>query len=187
MSNTAPQFNVRLPRVARAAVERARLTVVPRRRTRAARVPFVTLVSAILLGGVVGLLLFNTGMQQASFEAAALQRQATDLGARQEALEMEIQTLRDPDRIARAAQRQGLVIPTTTGVLDLGSGKVRGSALPANGPRLPLGPPAAKLPAELRQPRARVQSPKTTNASKAKNTPKVRTRKQNRDGAPTLR
>ncbi len=44
-----------------AAVERARLSVVPhRRRVRAPRMPFVTLVSLVLLGGIVGLLCFNT-------------------------------------------------------------------------------------------------------------------------------
>lgn len=171
MSNPAPQLRSRLPRVAQAAVERARLTVVPRRRTRAPRVPFVTLVSAILLGGVVGLLLFNTSMQQASFDAAALERQASDLGARQEALQMDIQTLRDPDRIARAAQRQGLVIPTTTGVLDLGSGKVRGNALPANGPRLPLGPPASKRPAELDPPTVRVKALRKPDGKRGNRTP----------------
>ncbi len=47
-SSTAPQLRSRLPRIAEVAVQRARLTVVPRPRTRprAPRVPFVTLVSA---------------------------------------------------------------------------------------------------------------------------------------------
>ena len=41
-----------------AAIDRARLTVVPnRRRIRAPRMPFVTLVSVVLLGGVIGALL----------------------------------------------------------------------------------------------------------------------------------
>ena len=53
----------------------------PRRRVRAARVPFVTLVSLLLLGGVVGLLLFNTSMQQASFAATSLEGQASTLDA----------------------------------------------------------------------------------------------------------
>ena len=44
MSALINQARNRVPRIAEAAVERARLTVVPRRRTRAARVPFVTLV-----------------------------------------------------------------------------------------------------------------------------------------------
>ena len=69
MSSPALQLRERLPRLAEDAVDRARLTVVPRRRVRAARMPFVTLVSLVLLGGVVGLLCFNTQMQQASFAA----------------------------------------------------------------------------------------------------------------------
>lgn len=149
MSSTAPQLRARMPRVAprvaQAAVERARLSVVPRRRTRAPRMPFVALVSAILLGGVIGLLLFNTSMQQTSFQATALERQASDLGARQEALELDLQTLRDPVRIARAAQRSGMVIPATAGRIDLGTGTVTGAPAAA-GDVLPLKPPAADRP-----------------------------------------
>ena len=78
---------------------------------RAPRVPFVTLVSLLLLGGVVGLLLFNTSMQQASFAATALEEQATDLSAREQTLQMELERLRDPQRVAEAAKRQGMVIP----------------------------------------------------------------------------
>ena len=153
MSSTAPQLRGRLPRVspraAQAAVARARLTVVPRVRSRAPRMPFVMLVSALLLGGVVGLLLFNTSMQQASFQATALERQASDLGARQEALELELQTLREPNRVARAAQRAGMVIPSSAADLDLGSGEVTGRSEAASGTGLPLAPPAAKRPASL--------------------------------------
>ena len=58
MSQAAPNNNPwrgnRVPRIAEAAVERARLTVVPRRRTRAPRVPFVALVSLLLVSGVAG-------------------------------------------------------------------------------------------------------------------------------------
>ena len=62
MSTLMTQARTRVPRFAEAAVERARLTVVPRRATRAPKVPFVALVSLLLVGGVVGLLLFNTSM-----------------------------------------------------------------------------------------------------------------------------
>ena len=85
----------RAPRLAEAAVERARLTVVPRTRTRASKVPFISLVSLLLLGGVVGLLLFNTSMQQSSFTATSLEQRATLLSARQEALGMQLESLRD--------------------------------------------------------------------------------------------
>ena len=69
-SQVAVALRRRVPSIAGKAVTRARLTVVPRRRTQAPRIPFVTLVTVVLVGGVVGLLLFNTSMQQASFAAA---------------------------------------------------------------------------------------------------------------------
>jgi len=147
-SSTAPQLRSRLPRLAGAAVERARLTVVPRRRTRAPRVPFVTLVSLILLGGVVGLLLFNTSMQQASFAATALEDQANNLSAREQTLQMELERLRDPQRVAEAAKRQGLVIPSAPAFLDLKTGKVTGNVAPATpeGDTDITAPPPARPP-----------------------------------------
>ena len=155
MSTPAPQ--IRLPRVAarlgEAAVERARLTVVPRRRTRAARVPFVTLVSLVLLGGVVGLLLFNTSMQQASFAATDLQDQVTNLNARQQTLEMELDVLRDPQRVAQRAVRLGMVPAGTPAFLDLGSGTIVGVPTPASREnRMPVKPPHAHLPSALNPP-----------------------------------
>jgi len=157
MSATSPLRN-RLPhaapRIAQAALERARLTVVPRRRSRAPRVPFVTFVSVILLCGVVGLLMFNTSMQQASFRETALQQQATDLSAQQEALEMELQELNDPVQVAAAAEKLGMVMPTTgAGVLHLGTGKISGDPQPASGSdRLPLEQPGPRRPAVLDPP-----------------------------------
>ena len=71
----------------------------------AARVPFLALVSMVLLGGVVGLLLFNTSMQQASFATTALEQQSTRLAAREQSLSMDLDRLRNPQRIAGAAQR----------------------------------------------------------------------------------
>jgi cell division protein FtsB len=152
MSNTAPQLRSRLPRIAEIAVQRARLTVVPRPRTRprAPRVPFVTLVSVILLAGVIGLLMFNTSMQQASFRATALERQAADLTAQEEALRMELQALRDPQRIAAQAQSRGMVLPGPAGVLDLDTGEILGDPQPAlPDVRLPMNPPGPKRPASL--------------------------------------
>jgi hypothetical protein len=127
------QFRSRLSRTAEVAVERARLTVVPRGRTRASRMPFVALVTIILLGGVVGLLLFNTSMQQSSFAATALESQANTLAARQQSLQMELDRLRDPQRIAAAAQRLGMVQTCSPAFLTLGSGKVSGKPCAADG------------------------------------------------------
>ncbi len=112
--------------------QRARLAVVPGVRSRAPRVPFVTLVSLILLAGVVGLLCFNTSMQQASFAATTLDQRAQALAARQQTLEMELQKLRSPQNIAEKAQAQGLVFPTSVGWLDLATGQVSGEPAPAD-------------------------------------------------------
>ena len=53
------------------------------------RLPFVTLVSLVLLAGIVGLLCFNTQMQQASFAATTLEDRAANLTAREQTLHTE--------------------------------------------------------------------------------------------------
>lgn len=127
MSTLMTQARNRVPRFAEAAVERARLTVVPRRATRAPKVPFVTLVSLLLVGGVVGLLLFNTNMQQASFRATALESQASLLHAQEQSLRMKLDTLRDPQRVATRAKRLGMVPSTGPAFIRLSDGKVLGT------------------------------------------------------------
>jgi hypothetical protein len=113
-------------------------------------VPFLLVVSMIAVGGVVGLLLFNTSMQQASFAATSLQNQADTLVARQQSLQMQLDKLRDPQVIALRAQRMGMVLPTSPAVLDLGNGRVLGTPTPATrlDPLRLLAPPPVK-PAEL--------------------------------------
>ena len=153
MSSPAVQVRTRIPRFAESAVERARLTVVPRRRKAAGRAPFLALVSMVLLAGVIGLLLFNTSMQQASFTTTALEQQADRLAARQQSLEMELEQLRDPQRIASAAQRLGMVQACSPAFLRLGTGKVSGAPCtsgPANA--LQINPKAPAKPAILNPP-----------------------------------
>jgi hypothetical protein len=121
----------RVPRIAEAAVERARLTVVPRGVTRAPRVPFVALVSLLLVSGIAGLLLFNTSMQQASFHAAALEQQAQILAAEEQSLQMELEMLRDPQRVAAEARAIGMVPPANPAFIRLSDGRVLGTPTPA--------------------------------------------------------
>jgi hypothetical protein len=125
----------RVPRFAEAAVERARLTVVPQRamgRTQAARTPFAVLVIAMLAAGVVGLLTFNTNMQQASFKATALQNEAATLSAKQQSLSMELDHLRDPQRLAVAAKALGMVAPAQPAFVRLGDARILGTPAPAS-------------------------------------------------------
>lgn len=134
MSATGPapdRLRSRLPRIADGAVERARLTVVPRRVPAATRVPFIVLVSLLLLGGVAGLLLFNTQMQQASFMATALEEKAQLLDAREQTLKMQLETLRDPQRLAVRAREMGMVPPANPAFIRLSDGAVLGRPKPA--------------------------------------------------------
>jgi hypothetical protein len=131
MSAWLGQQRARLPRFADEAVERARLTVVPRQRRRAPRVPFMILVSMVLLGGVVGLLMFNTHMQQVSFRATDLEARADALHAEEQSLRMDLDTLRDPQRVAQRAQRLGMVPMANPAFLRLSDGEVLGNPAPA--------------------------------------------------------
>jgi hypothetical protein len=130
VSQIASGARTRVPRFAEAAVERARLTVVPQRalgRTQAARTPFAMLVIAMLVAGVVGLLMFNTNMQQASFHATALQNEAAALSAQQQSLSMQLDQLRDPQRLAVAAKKLGMVAPAQPAFIRLSDGRVLGT------------------------------------------------------------
>ena len=160
MSNPALQPRTRVTRIAQEAVDKARLSVVPRVRSRAPRVPFVTLVSLVLVGGIVGLLLFNTSMQQASFAASSLETQADTLAAREQTLRMELDELRNPQRVAQEAQQMGMVIPAAPVFLDLETGKTIGVRTPATRENaLQLLPPAPVKPAVLAPPPTIVEVP----------------------------
>ena len=151
MSTLMNQARTRVPRFAEAAVERARLTVVPRRATRAARVPFVSLVSLLLVGGVVGLLLFNTSMQQASFTATSLEEHATVLNAKEQSLRMELDMLRDPQKVAARAQRLGMVPAPSPAFIRLSDGKVLGNPVVADpGSAMRIEPLPTRKPKNLR-------------------------------------
>ncbi|GAB2752380.1 hypothetical protein GCM10027020_00230 [Nocardioides salsibiostraticola] len=141
MSSASPRMGTRTAPLtgAAATIERVRLSVVPRRRRRAPRIPFVTLVGLILLGGVVGLLLFNTSMQQSSFATTALETQATNLTAREQTLRVELDELRDPQRVAERAVDLGMVLPPSSAILHLPSGRIEGeptAATPEDGVRI---------------------------------------------------
>jgi hypothetical protein len=132
MSTLMNQARNRVPRFAEAAVERARLTVVPRSTgRRAARVPFVTLVSVLLVGGVAGLLFLNTSMQQVSFTATAMEQKASELEAQRQSLQMELDSLRDPQRVALQAKQMGMVPPASPAFIRLSDGRILGKPTPA--------------------------------------------------------
>ena len=166
MSSPALQPRTRVTRIAQEAVDRARLTVVPRVRTRAPRVPFVTLVSLVLVAGIVGLLLFNTSMQQASFAASSLETQADTLAAREQTLRMELDELRNPQRVAMEAQQMGMVIPSAPVFLDLETGRTIGVRTPATRENaIQLLPPPPPKPAVLAPEPTVIEVPASTTTT----------------------
>jgi hypothetical protein len=161
----------RVPRFAEAAVERARLTVVPPRRaigrTQAARTPFAVLVIAMLVAGVVGLLMFNTNMQQASFTATALQQRVDAATAKEQALNMELDALRNPQRLASAAKDLGMVPPSQPAFISL-DGSILGVPAAATGAdAVRINPLPTPKPASLKRKTVIVKVPAATTPGSA--------------------
>jgi hypothetical protein len=170
MSSILSQARTRA-RFAEAGVERARLTLVPPGRSRAPRAPFAVLVFAILGAGVVGLLMFNTHMQQASFYATRLQDKADDLAARQQALDMELERLRAPQRLATAGKELGMVAPGVPAFVNLSDGSVIGTPTPASpNDAVAINPLPAGLPAPLRRDPIIVRVPAQKKTEQAQQT-----------------
>jgi cell division protein FtsL len=166
--STPMQSRIRVQRIAEEAVERARLRVVPRSRVRAPKVPFVMLVSMILLAGVVGLLMFNTTMQQNSFTAEDLEMQAADLRSQEQSLQADLDELRDPQRIGEQAMKLGMLVPACPRFLYLGTNKLTPTCGEPS-QALDVRPPAPRRPDSL-VPERTVVKLKPVDAAAATNT-----------------
>lgn len=143
MSTLPSQARSRAPRRDTTPNRSARLRVVPRTARKTAKVPFVVLVLLVLGAGLVGLLVLNTALQQGAFHLASLQGQQSMLATKQEDLRLRVAALRDPQRLAREAQRMGMVPNTNPTFLDLKNGSVLGDPQPAaagTGPQLAVPP-----------------------------------------------
>ncbi|HET7357956.1 MAG TPA: hypothetical protein VFJ09_14900 [Nocardioidaceae bacterium] len=166
MSSSVTPARSRVPRLAEAAVARARLTVVPRHTNRVTRVPFLALVSLLLVGGVAGLLLFNTSLQQASFTATALEQRANMLDAKAQALQMQLARLQAPQRLAERAKHLGMVPPSNPAFIRLSDGAVLGKPQPATTTEdFRIAPPPVGKPADLSPAPIVVTVPPSTDPS----------------------
>jgi len=108
-----------------------RLLAVPAAGPRPGGRAFVVLVVLVLAGGLVGLLLLNTAMQRSAFQLEELQQTSAALAVRGEVLDTQVERLRAPDRLARAASRLGMVAMTAPVFLRLSDGRVLGDPRPA--------------------------------------------------------
>jgi hypothetical protein len=125
-------------------------------------------VFAILGAGVVGLLMFNTHMQQASFYATRLQARADDLTAREQKLDMELERLRAPQRLAAAGKALGMVAPGVPAFVKLSDGSVVGRPTPAS-PQdaVRINPLPPEVPAALRRKPIVIRVPAPADTSPA--------------------
>ncbi len=106
---------------------RPRLTIVPRPSAGAPRIPFVLLVVGLLAGGLIGLLILNTTMQRGAYTASDLRARSAALAVRQQNLEVQVAALQQPQRVAQAALRLGMVRNDNPAFLSLATGKIVGS------------------------------------------------------------
>lgn len=130
---------------------RHRLALVHSRDASSPRMPFVMVVALILAAGVVGLLMFNTHMQQGAFKVNKLQAQASALSALAQDEAMQVQKASNPQQLAAAASKLGMVAPANPAFLDLATGRVLGvpTAATAKGAVNIAAPGAAPTPPSL--------------------------------------
>jgi hypothetical protein len=122
---------------------------------------FVLLLVLLLAGGMVGLLVLNTAMQRGAFALEKLRDDAATLSVKSQVLDLQVERLRSPERLARRATTLGMV-PVGSPVflyLDADSATAAGDpvwgnptpAVAGGGPQLVPAAPAQK-PSGTQQP-----------------------------------
>lgn len=125
------------PRPSRKAPQRPQLRPVPRPRRRMSTVPFVLVVALVLAGGMVGLLVLTTALQDQAFAVQAKQHEASLLATRLAGLQAQAADARSVHSLAVAAQELGMRPNPYGAQLRLGDGKVIGRANPVLGGEVP--------------------------------------------------
>lgn len=110
-----------------------RLRVAPPMPVAAPRAPFVVLVLVLVIGGVLGILLLNTKINENAFRLAGLHKESAALDQREEQLDRELAELASAGNLEAAANRLGLVKAGTPAHLRMPDGKVFGVPQPASG------------------------------------------------------
>jgi hypothetical protein len=110
------------------------LRVAPPAPISAPRAPFIAVVIAIVVAGVIGILLINTKTNENTFEISKLQDQKTALDNQQQKLENQIAGYESTGNLDVAARRLGLVKADSPAYIRLPDGKVIGVPKPGTGP-----------------------------------------------------
>ncbi|GGV39720.1 hypothetical protein GCM10010277_27640 [Streptomyces longisporoflavus] len=95
-----PELRGRAARLAR---------LLPSGPNQAARAPFVLLVVLLLGGGLIGLLILNSSLNEGSFQLSELKKETTELTDQEQELQREVDAYAAPDALQRRARELGMV------------------------------------------------------------------------------
>jgi hypothetical protein len=110
-----------------------RLRVAPPRPVAVPRAPFVVLVLAVVIGGVLGILLLNTKINENAFRLDDLHGKQAALGLQEQQLRRELAEKGSAGNLEAEARRLGLVPADQLAYLRLPDGRVIGVPRPASG------------------------------------------------------
>jgi hypothetical protein len=110
-----------------------RLRVAPPAPISAPRAPFVAVVIALVVAGVLGILVINTKTNENSFRISKLQDNQATLDNQQQQLDNQIAGYKMPGNLDAAARRLGLVKADTPAYIRLPDGKIIGIPKPGEG------------------------------------------------------
>ncbi|MEU4782785.1 septum formation initiator family protein [Micromonospora sp. NPDC023633] len=110
-----------------------RLRVAPPPPVKVPRAPFAALVLVLVVGGVLGILLVNTKINENAFRLEKLQEQQAKLDVEQQQLNKQIADAEAPGNLEARARQLGLVEAGEPAYIRLPDGKVIGVPQPAGG------------------------------------------------------
>ncbi|SCF41522.1 hypothetical protein [Micromonospora mirobrigensis] len=110
-----------------------RLRVAPPPPISVPRAPFAALIVLLVVGGVLGILLVNTKINENAFRLEKLHEQQAKLDLDQQQLEKEIAAAEAPGNLAANARKLGLVESNEPAYIRLPDGRVIGVPQPAAG------------------------------------------------------
>lgn len=97
------------------------------------RAPFVMLLLLVVVGGVLGILMINTKVNENAFKLRHLERQQADLDRQEQDLSKQIAEAESPNNLEARAKQLGLVPAGSPAFIRLPDGRIIGVPRPATG------------------------------------------------------
>jgi hypothetical protein len=111
---------------------------VPSRRPAASsRAPFIALVLILAIGGLIGLVLLNTAVNENAFRLHDLDTRQEKLDEEEQRLQQALENQEAPEKLDERARKMGLGPAGDPGFVVLPEGKVVGTPVPATPPPSP--------------------------------------------------